>query len=79
MALELLSLLCTFENSTKCSKVSFDSDSFSEWLKGLLTFKVVLWKDQNEMRKKTRKKSISVLSLSFQNCIIQNTITITRS
>eukprot|EP00112_Aurelia_sp_Birch-Aquarium-sp1_P012893 Seg2718.1 transcript_id=Seg2718.1/GoldUCD/mRNA.D3Y31 product="Ephrin type-A receptor 5" protein_id=Seg2718.1/GoldUCD/D3Y31 len=25
---ELLSLLCTFENSTKCSKISFDYDSF---------------------------------------------------
>ena len=24
VALEVLSLLCTFENSTKCSKVSFD-------------------------------------------------------
>ena len=24
----LLSLLCTFENSTECSKISFDSDSF---------------------------------------------------
>ena len=28
MALELLSQLCTFENSTKCNKISFDSDSF---------------------------------------------------
>ena len=28
VALGLLSLLCTFENSTKCSKISFDSDSF---------------------------------------------------
>ena len=27
MALELLSQLCTFEYSLKCSKVSFDSDS----------------------------------------------------
>ena len=26
--LELLSPLCTFENSAKCSKISFDSDSF---------------------------------------------------
>ena len=25
---ELLSLLCTFENSTECSKISFDSDHF---------------------------------------------------
>ena len=30
VALELLSLLCIFENSTKCIKISFDSDSFSE-------------------------------------------------
>ena len=29
MTLELLSLLCTFENSTKCTKISFYSDSFS--------------------------------------------------
>ena len=29
LVLELLSLLCIFENSTKCSKVSFDSDYFS--------------------------------------------------
>ena len=28
MALELLSLLCTFENSTKRGKISFDSHSF---------------------------------------------------
>ena len=28
VALEILSLLCTFKNSTKCSNVSFDSDSF---------------------------------------------------
>ena len=27
MALEHLSLLCTFENSTECNKISFDSDS----------------------------------------------------
>ena len=27
MALELLSPSCTFENSTNCSKISFDSDS----------------------------------------------------
>ena len=36
MALELLSLLCTFENSSKCMPTSFDSDSFVELLKGLL-------------------------------------------
>ena len=30
MALELLSLLYTFENSTKCDEISFDPDSFSE-------------------------------------------------
>ena len=36
-ALELLSiLLCTFENSSKCVKASFDSDSFLEWPNGLL-------------------------------------------
>ena len=28
MALELLSLLFTFENSIECGKISFDSDSF---------------------------------------------------
>ena len=28
MALELLSQLYIFENSTECSKISFDSDSF---------------------------------------------------
>ena len=28
VALALLSLLCKFENSTECSKISFDSDSF---------------------------------------------------
>ena len=28
MALELLSLLCTFENSIECSILLFDSDSF---------------------------------------------------
>ena len=27
MALELLSQFCTFENSTECSKILFDSDS----------------------------------------------------
>ena len=27
MALELLSALCTFENSNKCSKISFESDA----------------------------------------------------
>ena len=30
MALEVQSLLCTFENSTKCNALSFDPDSFSE-------------------------------------------------
>ena len=30
MALELLSLLYTFENSTKYDEISFDPDSFSE-------------------------------------------------
>ena len=30
VALKLLLLLCTFENSTKCIKISFDSDSFLE-------------------------------------------------
>ena len=33
MAIELLSLLSTFENSTKCDKIPFDSDSYK---KGLL-------------------------------------------
>ena len=28
VALELLSVLCRFENSTKCSKILFYSDSF---------------------------------------------------
>ena len=28
MALGPLSLLCTFENSLKCKKISFDSDYF---------------------------------------------------
>ena len=28
MALELLSLLCTFENSKKCDEISFDPESF---------------------------------------------------
>ena len=37
MALELLSVLFTFENSTKSNEISFDPDSFSEWLKGLLS------------------------------------------
>ena len=37
MALELLSLLCTFESSTKCSKVSFDGESFFGIAKGLLS------------------------------------------
>ena len=35
MALEVLSLLCTFENSLNCSITSFDSDSFPEKLNGL--------------------------------------------
>ena len=30
MALELLSVLCTFENSIKCNEISFDPDSFLE-------------------------------------------------
>ena len=30
MALEVLSLLCTFENSSTCVTASFDSDSFPE-------------------------------------------------
>ena len=30
MAFELLSLLYTFENSTKCDEISFDPDSFLE-------------------------------------------------
>ena len=30
MALELLSFLFTFENSTKCNEISFDPHSFSE-------------------------------------------------
>ena len=34
MALEVLSLLCTFENSLNCIRTSFDSDSFPEQLKG---------------------------------------------
>ena len=28
VALEVLSQFCTFEHSTKCSEISFDSDSF---------------------------------------------------
>ena len=28
VALKLLSVLCTFENSTKCNETSFDLDSF---------------------------------------------------
>ena len=41
-----LSLLCTFENSSKCSyEISFDSDSFLELLKGLFRRcpKVTCW------------------------------------
>ena len=34
--LELLSRLCKFENSIECSKISFDSDSLQNSLKGLL-------------------------------------------
>ena len=30
MALEVLSLLYTFENSTRCDEISFDPDSFLE-------------------------------------------------
>ena len=30
MALELPTLLFTFENATKCNEISFDPDSFSE-------------------------------------------------
>ena len=30
MAIELLSLLYIFENSTKCNEISFDPDSLSE-------------------------------------------------
>ena len=30
MALALLSVLRTFENSTKCNEISFDPDPFSE-------------------------------------------------
>ena len=30
MALELLSVLCMFENSTKCDEILFDPDSFLE-------------------------------------------------
>ena len=30
MALELLSVLCTSENSTKCKEISFDPHSFLE-------------------------------------------------
>ena len=36
MTLELLSLLYSFENSTKCTDISFDPASFLEKLKGLL-------------------------------------------
>ena len=36
MALAVLSLLCTFENSSDCIITSFDSDSFPEQLKGFL-------------------------------------------
>ena len=33
--LGLVSVLCTFENPTICNGISFDPDSFLEWLKGL--------------------------------------------
>ena len=36
MALELSPLLCTFKNCTKLSKLSFDSDSFQNSLRGML-------------------------------------------
>ena len=36
MGLEHISQLCTFENSTECSKISFDSDSFQNSLTGQL-------------------------------------------
>ena len=34
MASELLLVLFTFEDSTKCFRISFDSDSFLEEIKG---------------------------------------------
>ena len=37
MALEFLSSLYTFKNSTKCDEISFDPHSFLEWLKGLFS------------------------------------------
>ena len=36
MALELLSVLSPFENPINCGKISLDSRSFAEKLKGLL-------------------------------------------
>ena len=36
MALELRSVLCTFENSTKCYEISFDSDSAKRSIEYLL-------------------------------------------
>ena len=36
MALDILSLLCTFESFSKCIKISLDQDSFSEYLEGQL-------------------------------------------
>ena len=42
MALELLSLLYTFETSTKCDEISFDPDFFLESLKGLLSVGLVV-------------------------------------
>ena len=38
MASELLSLLCTFENSTKCCKISFDYNSFQVYYRNSCTF-----------------------------------------
>ena len=40
MALEFISLLFAFENSTKCCKISFDSDSFPFRSLGLLPIKM---------------------------------------
>ena len=36
MALDVLLLLCTFENSTKCDEISFDSHSFLEYLRSII-------------------------------------------
>ena len=40
MALELLLVLYTFDNSTKCNEISFDPHSFLEELNGLLAYSV---------------------------------------